>query len=248
MAVSANQQSPPELALGMSTPRALTIEEVVAKFAAIPPVDTKVGPLTFSVQTDASRGQAVVTVVLAGATVLTQLLSLSNSRLALDVAVGDCSAKGGFTLTVLDPPYYSSVNADLRVIQHDFSSAFKGMADIWIASAQPVIGEYITFLTAELTTLTTVRGAAANLAQFQFFSADTAIAQAEATQFAPVQSFPGAIVAEEVRIEPEAMITLSIPTTITPGWLFLQAVFSSATTPSTRISASVANWTLPSVG
>lgn len=234
-------------ALGVNAPRPLTNRELIAKFASLPVTKTTVGPLVINVQSDTARGQALVNLQLSDTTVLTQLLCLVDPVLSLDLAQGDSSATGRITLQLLEPPRYSSVNADVSTRQGAAPDQFKGMLDSWVATDLPVVGEYVAILTSELSTLTTVRGPAANFAEFQFYQGATPIAQAEVTQFAPVQVFPDAIVSGGVRIEPMAQITLSIPTTITPGWLFLQATFSSPTTPPTRISSSVANWSLPTL-
>ena len=108
-----------------------------------------------------------------------------------------------------------------------------------------MVGDFVTILMSDLSTLTTVRGVAANIAQFSFVSGAAPIAVAEATQFAPIQVFPNKIVAGNVYVEKGATITLTIPTRLAPGWLLLQATFGSNTTPPTGISASVALWNLP---
>lgn len=234
-------------AVGANAPRLLKHGEIVARFADLPVVRTVVGPLDISVQSDPARGQAVVTLELSGATVQKQLLCLVDPTLDLDVAQGGNTAAGSIVLQVLEPPRRSSVSADVVTTQGAETGRFKGMLDDWVATALPVVGDFVAVLTSELSTLTTVRGAAANFAEFQFCLGTTPIAQAEVTQFAPVQVFPEAIIAGDVRIEPAAQITLSIPSTIAPGWLFLQAVFSAPTTPQTRISSAVADWTLPPI-
>ncbi len=232
-------------ALGANAPRSLTNRELIAKLADLPIAKTTVGPLDINVQSDPARGQAVVSLQLSGVTVLTQLICLVDPVLTLDLAQGDSAATGRITLQLLEPPRYSSIDADVSTLQGSVPGRFKGMLDSWVATALPVIGDFVAILTSELSTLTTVRGPAANFAEFQFHQGTTLTARAEVTQFAPVQVFPDAIVSGGVRIEPNAQITLSIPTTISPGWLFLQATFSSPTTPPTRVSSSVANWSLP---
>jgi hypothetical protein len=234
-------------ALGVNAPRSLTNRELIAMFATLPVTKTTVGPLVISVQSEPARGQALVNLQLSGTTILTQLLCLVDPVLSFDLAQGDSAATGRITLQLLEPPRYSSVDADMCTRQGVATDQFKGMLDSWVATASPVIGDFVAILTSEFSTRTTVRGPAANLAEFQFYQGTTPIAQAEVTQFAPVQVFPDAIVSGGVRIEPGAQITLSIPSTITPGWLFLQATFSSTTTPPTRISSSVANWSLPTL-
>ncbi len=232
-------------ALGVNALRSLTNRELVANFATRPVAKTTVGPLVISVQSDPSRGQALVLLQLSGTTLLTQLLCLVDPVLQFDLAQGDSNATGRITLKLLEPPRYSSVDAEVTTWQGEATKPFKGMLSSWVATALPVIGDFVAILTSELSTLTTVRGQAANFAEFQFFQGETPIAQAEVTQFAQVQVFPDAIVSGGIRIESRAQITLSIPSTITPGWLFLQASFSSPSTPQTRISSSVANWSLP---
>jgi hypothetical protein len=238
----------PTAALGVNAPRPLTAKELVAKLTTTATVQVTAGPLTLSAQSDPSRGQALVTVILAGTTVLTQVLMLGSPALTLDVAAGGVAAKGSITLQIRDPPQFSSVTADVVATQGAASFPFKGMVDSWTATALPVVGDYVAILTGELKTLTTVRGKAANFAEFQFYSAATPIAVTNATQFAPIQIFPSEIIAGDIKIDSGAQVTLSIPTEIAPGFLFLQATFSSSTTHPTRISSSVALWPLPPSG
>jgi hypothetical protein len=223
----------------------LAIADYVALFASVLPVQVNVGPLTLSVQADPSRGQALITATLSGTPVATQLLTIGAPKLQLDVAVGTASATGTVTLQFALPPQYSNVSADLVAVQGPVSTPYRGTITSWLATGTPVVGDFVTYLTGELSTLTTVRGVDANIAQFSFVSGAVPIAVAEATQFAPIQVFPDKIVAGDVYIEPGAKLTLSIPTQLAAGWLLLQATFGSATTPPTPISASVAQWNLP---
>lgn len=225
--------------------RPLAIAEYVALFAAVPPVNVSVGPLTLSVQADPSRGQALITATLSGTPVATQLLFIGAPILELNVAVGTASATGTVTLQLLPPPQYSYVSADVVAVQGSDTTPYRGMITAWLATGTPVVGDFVTILTSELSTLTIVRGVDANIAQFSFVSGAAPIAVAEATQFAPVQVFPNKIVAGNVYVEAGAAITLTIPTRQAPGWLLLQATFGSNTTPPTKFSASVALWNLP---
>jgi hypothetical protein len=221
------------------------LRDYVALFASVPPVKVHAGPLTLSVQADPWRGQALITATLSGTTVATQLLFLGAPSLQLDVAVGTASASGVVTLQ-LDPlPQYSSVFADVVALQGQDSTPFRGTITSWRAQGMPVVGDFVTILTGDLSTLTTVRGAGANIAEFSFRSHAASIGAVEATQFAPVQVFPNKIVAGHVYVEAGAKVTLTVPTALAAGWLLLQATFGSATTPPTPIAASVAQWNLP---
>lgn len=225
--------------------RPLTTAEYVALFAAVPPVNVNVGPLTLSVQADPSRGQALITATLSGTPVVTQLLTIAAPTLQLDVAVGTASATGTVTLQFALPPQYSNVSADLVAVQGPVSTPYRGTITAWLATGTPVVGDFVTILMSELSTLTIVRSVGANIAQFSFVSGAVPIAVAEATQFAPVQVFPNKIVAGNVYVEAGATITLTIPTQLAQGWLLLQATYGSETTPATKFSASVALWNLP---
>lgn len=225
--------------------RPLAIADYVALFAAVPPVNVSVGPLTLSVQADPSRGQALITATLSGTPVATQLLFIGAPILELNVVNGTASATGTVTLQLLPPPQYSYVSADVVAIQGSDTTPYRGMITSWQATGTPVVGDFVTILMSELSTLTIVRGVDANIAQFSFVSGAAPIAVAEATQFAPVQVFPNKIVAGNVYVEAGAAITLTIPTRQAPGWLLLQATFGSNTTPPTKFSASVALWNLP---
>ncbi|NNG60413.1 hypothetical protein HKD51_02325 [Pseudomonas fragi] len=238
--------SPLALPLVAVVGKSLGAEEVLGKFADIPPVPIDIGPLRLSVQADASRGQAVVIASLSGTQLARQFLCLTEPKLALDIALAACTAKGLITLNLQDTRGYASVNADVVATDGQASYPLRGMLYSWPATADPVVGEYRAQLTSELSTLTTVRSAVANIAQFGFYAGDTLLAFAETTQFAPIQVFPELISSGDIRIQAGAQITLSIPTQLSPGSLFLQADFSSRNTPPTRISSLVANWSLPS--
>jgi chitodextrinase len=242
-AVPGNIGPPGGFVVDLSRP--LAIADYVALFAAVPPVNVNVGPLTLSVQADPSRGQALITATLSSIPVLTQLLFIGAPILELNVAVGTASATGSVTLQLLLPPQYSNVSADVVAVQGSDNTPYRGTITAWLATGTPVVGDFVTYLTGELSTLTTVRGVDANIAQFSFVSGAVPIAVAEATQFAPIQVFQNEIVAGNVYVEAGATITLTIPTQLAPGWLLLQATYGSNTTPPTKFSASVALWNLP---
>jgi hypothetical protein len=237
--------SPIAVSLPETATRQLTEGEWLATFVAVTPTQVISGPLQINVQTDAASGRAVVTVLLLGTQLFCRLLSLTNPTFPLDISLQDCVAKGTFSLQLLAAPDFCSVNAEVLATQSGVDHSVHGSICSWQATAEPIVGDYSTVLTSELTTLTTVRGAQANYAEFGFYLSGTLLAQTVATQFASEQTFTNAIVAGSTRIDPGAKITLSIPTTIAPGWLLLQATFASSTTPPTRISAAIANWTLP---
>ena len=207
--------------------RPLAIADYVALFAAVPPVNVNVGPLTLSVQADPSRSQALITATLSGTPVATQLLFIGAPILELNVAVGTASTTGTVTLQFALPPQYSNVSADLVAVQGPVSTPYRGTITAWLATGKPVVGDFVTILMSDLSTLTTVRGVDANIAQFSFVSGAAPIAVAEATQFAPIQVFPNKIVAGNVYVEKGATIALTIPTRLAPGWLLLQATFGS---------------------
>lgn len=237
--------SPLLMPLSAVISKPLGSEEILKLFTDIPAVQVQVGPLSISVQADASRGQAVVSASLSGTLLAQQLLCFLDPILTLDIALADSSAKGAITLRLQDIQGYASVTADVVALQAAVSYPLRGMVCNWPATSEPVVGEYRVILTSELSTLTTVRGAAANIAEFAFYSGPTLMKQAEATQFAPLQIFPDAIELGDVKILPAAQFTLFIPTGLNTGWLWLQATFSSSTTPPTQVSSSVANWLLP---
>ncbi|OIN45260.1 hypothetical protein BLL37_31170 [Pseudomonas azotoformans] len=220
-------------------------EEILKLFTDVPPVHVQVGPLSISVQADASRGQAVVGATLLGTLLAKQLLCFLEPVLTLDIALADSTAKGTLTLNLQGTQGYASVTADVIATQAATAYPLRGMVCDWPATIEPVVGEYRVMLTSELSTLTTVRGAAANIAGFAFYAGSTLMTQTEATQFAPLQIFPDAIESGDIKILPAAQVSLFIPTTISTGWLWLQATFSSSTTPPTQVSSSVANWQLP---
>ena len=238
-------EAAPAGAFWVDASQPLAIADYVALFASVPPVQVNVGPMTLSVQADPSRGQALITATLYGTPVATQLLTIAAPTLQLDVAVGTASATGTVTLQFALPPQYSNVSADLVAVQGPVSTPYRGTITAWLATGTPVVGDFVTILMSELSTLTTVRGVAANIAQFSFVSGAAPIAVAEATQFAPIQVFPNKIVAGNVYVEEGATITLTIPTQLAQGWLLLQATYGSETTPQTKFSASVALWNLP---
>jgi len=245
---------PPNGAASKLSPRQLTNTELTDTFAKIPGAPVKIGPLTLIVQVDPSRGQTVVTTVIAKTTVDKRLLTYSNSKMKLDVASGQATATGEIILNLatgeiilnLQPsPQFSALHADIVGGDESGKYPYKGALASWVAEGEPVLGDYVLPLTAELSTLTTVRSVAADIADFSFLLGGQSLASMTATQLAPVQKLPNEIVAGDVVIEAGAQISLTIPTTLEKGFLFLTAEFRTRTTPQTLIGSSVANWSLP---
>lgn len=209
-------------------------------------IDTVIGPLNLTVHSDAAAGQALVTATLSGAVIETQLLTVASPAFTLDIAVGAASAKGRLTLRLRPAPAYSAVMADLVATAGGTPMPFRGAIDHWMAIGEPLVGEYTAVLNGELTTRTVVRGTAGNIVQFQLFSGSLMVAGMTATQLSPQQVFPSEIVAGDLKIEAGAKISMTIPTAVQSGMVFLQAVASTSSTPPTQISAAVAQWALPS--
>lgn len=229
----------------LAPPQRIDPGPALAALAALPAKTTTIGPLTLTTQVDPARGEALVTAVLAQVQVAKQMLTLWAPSMDLDVAISDSTAKGTITLVLMSPPQYSSLAADIQATTGAQSYPYKGDLDSWVATAQPVLGEFTFMITGELSTLTTVRGFAGETVLFSFISGATPIASTTVTQFTPVATFPYPIIAGHTQIATGAVITLTIATTIQPGQLFLQATVSSQTVPPTPIASSVANWTLP---
>jgi hypothetical protein len=225
--------------------RPLAVKDIAARLTAVAATQVNVGPLTLKVQADPARGQALVTAAFAEAAVETQVLTITSPTLTLDVAEGAASAKGDLQLVLNSPPKYSAVTADVVATNAGVQTPFRGALGRWVATAEPVAGEYTTIINGELTADTTVRGAAGNIVQFSFVSGSLTIGSVTATQFAPRQVFLNDIVAGDLKIQAGATITLTFPTTIRPGLLLLRATVSTDTTPPTPIAASVARWRLP---
>ena len=236
---------PPNEAADKLTPRQLTIAELMDNFAKIPKSTVKIGPMTLIVQVDRLRGQAVVTVLLANTTVEKQLLTYSSARMELNLANGQAAATGEIILNLQPSPQFSALHADVVAVDGSGKYPYKGTLKSWVAEDEPVVGDYVLPLTAELSTLTTVRSLAADIADFSFLLGGQSLASMTATQLAPVQKLPNKIEAGDVVIEAGAQISLTIPTTLEKGFLFLTAEFRTRTTPQTPIGSSVANWSLP---
>lgn len=245
------QAEPPPAAAAPAGSAAAPLEGRVRAFS--PPVSAgtasegsrTIGPLVLTARANPSRGDATVTAVLDGVTIAMQRLTLAQPSLSLDVRAGTNSATGSVTLDLQGPPLVSSVEADVAAIGDGTTTPYRGAVVTWIAGADPVFAEFTQVLNGELSAHTIVRGAAANIVQFQFVSGRAVIATLTATQFSPEQAFASTIQAGDVSINAGATIRLTIPTALQPGMLFLQATITTATTPATLIAASMAEWSLP---
>lgn len=204
-----------------------------------------IGPLVLTARANPSRGDATVTAALDGTTIAMQRLTLAQPSLSLDVKAGTSAATGSVTLDLQAAPLISSVEADVQATGDGTTTPYRGTVVTWTAEADPVLAEFTQVLNGDLSAHTTVRGAAGNVVQFQFVSGSTPLATLTATQFSPQQAFPTKIQGGDVTVDAGAKITLTIPTTLQPGMLFLQATIATATTPSTPVAASMAEWTLP---
>lgn len=218
---------------------------IIAALLEQPATSTTVGPLQLTTQVNASRGQALVTAVLASAQVDRQLLTLLAPSLALDAEVNGATAKGTITLRLMPAPDFSSVQGDLVATSGSQSTPFRSQIDNWIAEGEPVVGEFDQIVMADLSTRTTVRGFQADLAELAFVSGSLTLDTLTATQLSPVQMTPYDIRAGSVFVAKGATITLTVPTIPSAGALFLQATVSSLTSPLHGVAANVASWPLP---
>jgi hypothetical protein len=203
------------------------------------------GPLQFSASVDPSRGTVAVIVTLDGVDVKQQLLTLSAPAMPLDVAAGGVTAKGTVTLHLAAPPAYSAVDDDVVVTAGTQSTELKGQISSWVATGEPVVGEYDQVIMADLSTHTTVRGLAGNLVDMSFVSGALTLVTLTATQLSPVQSWPYEIDAGNVHIAKGGSMTLTIPTKQQAGAVFVQANVSSLATPPHNVGVYVATWPLP---
>ena len=212
--------------------------------AAVPSAPVQAGPLALTAQVDTAKGQVLVTATL-GHVVARQVLTLASPVLPLDLADGPLSARGRVMLRFAAAPQLSAVTADVVAADGAGSHRFRGAVASWLAAAPPILYQRSFDLAADLSIQVTVRGAAGNTAEVAFYSGSLRLGALTAMQLSPRQIFVGPLQAGSVRVEPGATITLTIPTALQKGMLFLQATFSTATTPATTISASVAQWPLP---
>jgi hypothetical protein len=202
-------------------------------------------PLQFTTSVDASRGTVLVTATLAGVQVKQQLLTLAAPAMPLDAVAGGAAAKGTVTLHLTAPPSYSAVEDDVVVTAGAQSTELKGQISSWVATGEPVVGEYDQVIMADLSTHTTVRGLAGNLVDMSFVSGSLTLVTLTATQLSPVQSWPYDIDAGSVHVAKGASMTLTIPTKQQSGAVFLQANVSSLATPAHNVGVYVATWSLP---
>jgi hypothetical protein len=217
----------------------------IAALLAQPATNTVIGPLQLTTQVDTWRGQALVTAVLASTQVERQLLTMAAPSLALDAVVGSATAKGTIALRLVAAPFFSAVQGDLVAIAGNQSTPFKGEIDNWVATGEPVVGEFDQIIMADLSTRTTVRGFQADMADVAFISGSLSLYTLVPTQLSPVQMTPFDIYAGSVFIAKGAKITLTIPTTIESGAISLNATVSSLNTPVHVVSGQVASWPLP---
>lgn len=226
--------------------RALTTQELQPSFAAAKPDTLSAGPLSVSAKVNADRGQALVTVTLAGQQVQQGLLSLSTPSLAIRAAAGGAQARGSATLSVAAPPQLSSVTVAANAVDGSGKKwPLRGQLASWTGPADPVVGDYVFTLSSDLFTLTTVTGLAANIATLAFWSGKMQMGSVTATQMSPQKVFPDALVLGSVKVEKGAAVNLTIPTAQEQGQVFLRATFSDASMAPTPVSSDVALWSLP---
>lgn len=203
-----------------------------------------VGPLFVTATVDTAGPRVRVTLALAGHRVGQALLAPESPEYRFDVRTGDASASGTLSLRRAPAPGLSSVQGDVAVRGGGGPpAAFQGSLATWAWPETLPRIERRTWLSPEISVRTVVRGEAGTAATITLYTGQEVMGELAVTQASPVAVVPDDLVLGDARVSAGTTFTLTIPTPLQQGQVFMRGQYRTRNTPDTAIAAAVAVWT-----
>lgn len=202
-----------------------------------------IGPLGIDIAVDELYARVTVTLKLGGALVGEQVLTPDSSGYDFAVINGPDTARGTIRMLLVAAPRLSAINAKV-VAMHgkDPPLGFIGSLCSWLAPENQIWAEQTMALMGDLTAQTVVRGSNRTNVTVTLMSGSLVLYSLTVTQASPVAQIPDSLVLGDVIVAPGAKFTMTIPTAMQSGQMFMQAVFQSRTIPPTPFAADIAIW------
>lgn len=190
-------------------------------------------------------GQALATVVLSlsGVVVDKAVLSYEAPVYTFNIAAGGARAEGSIGLAVAQAPRLSGIEGHFTAWNRAAKTTrFDGKIASWISPDSLVLVERNFWLTGLLNARTTVRINSRSGAQVDILSGSVVLFSTLLLPPSPVAVTPVDLIVGNVKVTRGAKMTLTPPSSLAAGTMFLECQFQTDTTPSTAFSGMVATW------
>jgi hypothetical protein len=192
-------------------------------------------------------GQALTTLVLSleGVAADKATLTYEQRIYTFKVAAGGARAEGSIRMTIAQAPNLSNLEGHFTTWSSSAEKTlFDGKLTSWIAPDSLILTEQNFWLTGSLSTRTTIRNNSRSGAVVDILSGNTVLFSTLLLPPSTVAVIPTDLVIGSVKVEQGAKMTLTPPSSLADGTMFLECQFQSDTTPSTNFSGTVAIWTM----
>jgi|GEM_PF-719380 len=203
------------------------------------------GPLSIECNVDSSHVWSSVTLSMRGKVVARHLLTPDSAEYRFALSVSGDSAGGTIRLNPASPPQFSSVEGMFVTRTAGGEPVrFQGSIATWQAPENAIYIERSFMLSPQLGAHTVVRGASLSDVTVTLLSGETPLYTVAMVQGSPVAVIDSAIILGDAWFAPGTRFTLTIPTPVQTGQVFMQGQFRSAGIPATTISAAIAMWSM----
>src|SRR5208282_905903 len=183
---------------------------------------------------DGNTAQVTVDLILSGQLVDHALITFDRPDHDFNVASGGAKAIGTLTMDVAQAPSPSSLKGDFTVRDAAGTSVpFHGELVTWTAPDSLILVTKQFFLAPLLEARTIVRNGAPSGAEVDFWSGDQELYSVTMLPPSPVAVIPMKLIDGDLQVQAGAKMTLTPPSSLAPGSVFLSCQFQTLTTPLT---------------
>lgn len=207
--------------------------------------DRAFGPLSISYVVDAVYARVTVSLSLAAEPVGEAVLTPDKPTYRFDLSAEGDQAQGTLTAAFEAAPGISALNGDFQTGTSGSASVpFKGAVVTWTAGDDLIYVEQTFDLSPEISARTQVRGSARSVARVILLAGSLIMGEVNMIQASPKAVIGHDLILGDAKIYSGAAFTLTIPTALQRGQVFMEGAFQSGSIPQTTISSAIANWSL----
>jgi len=213
--------------------------------AAVPDYQNRsFGVLIIDYRVDDQVAQVVVKLQLGGEQIGAFVLSPDAPEYEFNKIAGTATASGSLRLNLQVPPQFSSLEGDFQVKSGDAAAVpFKGSVADWTASDYLIFVKRSEWLTSEIEVQTEVLSSSRNIAHISIWFSQAKVYEVTIVPDSSTVKLPR-LTSGNIQIEPGAKLTLTPPSLLQSGKVFMEGSFMTDSVPLTPISKAVATWPL----
>jgi hypothetical protein len=206
-------------------------------------IHREVGPMTIDATIGREFARVTVALKLHGVLVGERVLTPASTEYDFAVVNGLDTAHGAVRVAFATPPHLCALHAELSSKSGPAAAVgYTGNLATWLATGDQIWLDTTIALAPDFFAHTVVSGANRTDVTVTLLAGSAVMYTVSVTQASPVAVISDSLALGDVHVAAGTRFTMTIPTQLQRGQMFMQALFQSSNIPPTSFAAAIATW------